>query len=164
MRRKGFTLIEVLVVVLIIAVLAVMAVPSFRNAGITNKMEKARIGLIEFTSAVRLYNDANKNDSTDVSLNGVFNEDMFNLLTATSDGEKPYLEQSTRWLSVSGNMSLKEGSATTALNCTYKTANTGNILSCVYCDFGTADTKKVKYYVNRTDPSRIVMVKGPGGC
>ena len=57
MKKKGFTLIEVLVVVLIIAVLFAMYSASYESSKITRRNEKARAMFVEFANAARLFNE-----------------------------------------------------------------------------------------------------------
>ena len=57
MNKKGFTLMEVLVVVLIIAVLFVMYSASYDGARVTRRVEKARAMFVEFTNAAKLFNE-----------------------------------------------------------------------------------------------------------
>ena len=75
-NKKGFTLIEVIVVTLIIAALALLVAPSFKNSTITNDMEKAKMGLVEFTNAVKLYNEVHPS----VPISGTFTSIMYSQL------------------------------------------------------------------------------------
>lgn len=58
---KGFTLIEVLVVVVLIAIISMIAFPSFKKSREITKNEGARIKLLEVANAARMYNE----DATD---------------------------------------------------------------------------------------------------
>ncbi len=81
-NKKGFTLVEVIAVTLIIAALALLVVPSFKNSALTNKMEKAKVGLIELTNSVKLYNEVH-----DTPLSGVLNNAMFDTLTTIDQNQ-----------------------------------------------------------------------------
>jgi len=56
-NKKGFTLIEVLVVVVLIAILSMLAFPSFKKSREVNKNEAAKVKLLEVANAARLYNE-----------------------------------------------------------------------------------------------------------
>ncbi len=57
MKTKGFTLMELLVVILIIAVLVYMASASFSSSRVVRANEHARAMFAELTNAARLYNE-----------------------------------------------------------------------------------------------------------
>ncbi len=56
-NKKGFTLIEVLVVVVLIAIVSMIAFPSFKKSREITKNEGARIKLLEVANAARMYNE-----------------------------------------------------------------------------------------------------------
>ncbi len=152
--KKGFTLIEVVVVTLIIAALALLVVPSFKNSALTNQMEKAKIGLVEFTTAVKLYNEVNT-----TPLSGDFDSTMFNALTNVDDPQGYiYLRNGNRWAVRTGNlMSLRDGD-NGVLNCTYYIGNQANadILSYTECSFDKIDEdgkECYRFYVPKSNPA-----------
>ncbi|MDR0952615.1 MAG: prepilin-type N-terminal cleavage/methylation domain-containing protein [Elusimicrobiota bacterium] len=55
--RKGFTLIEILIIVVIIAIVSLFAYPSYKQSREVNKNDEARAKLLELATAVRLYNE-----------------------------------------------------------------------------------------------------------
>lgn len=57
MQKKGFTLMEILVVVLIIGILFAMYSASYNNTKINRKNEKAVAMFVEFANAARLFNE-----------------------------------------------------------------------------------------------------------
>ncbi|MBQ4493952.1 MAG: prepilin-type N-terminal cleavage/methylation domain-containing protein [Elusimicrobiaceae bacterium] len=57
MAKKGFTLMEVLVVILIVAVIISLYQITHRNAQIVRANERARAMFVEFTNAARLFNE-----------------------------------------------------------------------------------------------------------
>jgi len=78
-NSKGFTLIEVVVVTLVIAALALLVAPSFKNSAITNNIEKAKMGLTEYTNAIKLYVENYPGKAH--YMTGVLNEAKFQYLT-----------------------------------------------------------------------------------
>jgi len=56
-KKRGFTLIEVLVVIIIIAIIAGLAVPSYRRSRIESQNKAAIAKLVELANAARLYNE-----------------------------------------------------------------------------------------------------------
>ena len=152
-NQKGFTLIEVLVVTLIIAALALLVVPSFKNSALTNQMEKAKIGLVELTTAVKLYNEVNTE-----RLSGNFDTVMFGKLTNPEDPQGYiYLRGGNRWAVSNGNMALKD--AGSVLNCVYTIAEaSSDELSSTQCTFNKVDeegTECYKFYILRNNPAVI---------
>ncbi len=160
--KKGFTLIEVVVVTLIIAALALLVAPSFKNSVMTNQMEMAKIGLVELTTAVKLYNEIH--DSNPMS--GIFNKDNFDLLTQ-EDTEQGYvyLQNSNRW-------GLRTGSATEyslrtaegVLNCRYTIGDNQDtsILSHTTCKFTGPDEdveECYKFFIQKTNPAIVKKVR-----
>lgn len=116
--KNGFTLIEVIVVTLIIAALALLVAPSFRNSTLTNQMEKAKMGLVELYTAVRLYNEVHPNNQ----LSGVFKSDMFELLFYDIDEQGyTYLPNGdARWgIRNLADDELSVNDASGVLNCRY---------------------------------------------
>lgn len=63
LNRKGFSFIEVLVIVVLIAILSLIAVPSYKKGVETSKNNQARGKLLEIATAARMYNeDAHSQD------------------------------------------------------------------------------------------------------
>jgi len=157
MSKKGFTLIEVIVVTLIIAALALLVAPSFKNSALTNQMEKAKIGLIELSTSVKLYNEVHS-----TPLSGVLDTDMFNTLTQY-DGDQGYvyLQHAGRWgiRPTSANQySLRDTNG--PLNCRYTVGDVenGDILTQTKCKFDKIDqdgTECYRFYIEKTNPAVI---------
>jgi prepilin-type N-terminal cleavage/methylation domain-containing protein len=62
MRKKGFTLVEIMIVVAIIGLLAAIAIPNFANARTTAIKNACRANLRQITGAMVAYNvDEGKN-------------------------------------------------------------------------------------------------------
>ena len=155
LNKKGFTLIEVVVVTLIIAALALLFGPSFKNSALTNQMEKAKIGLVELTTAVKLYNEVHT-----TPLTGDLDETMFNTLTQDTTQGYVYLQDAGRWEQRSGatEYSLRDGGS--VLNCRYTVGNTANaaILASVKCQFNKVDqegTECYLFFIEKTNPAVI---------
>jgi prepilin-type N-terminal cleavage/methylation domain-containing protein len=55
MRRKGFTLIDLLIVVAIIAILALIAIPNFLEAQTRSKVSRAKADLRSLAVALEAY-------------------------------------------------------------------------------------------------------------
>ena len=128
-NKKGFTLIEVVVVTLIIAALALLVAPSFKNSTVTNDMEKAKMGLTEYTNAVKLYNEVHPNGT----LAGNFGVTQFNALTSDGANDLVYLQHHQgRWVQASNsNLYTFLG-----LECIYSySGGVDNIISRAMCYF-----------------------------
>jgi prepilin-type N-terminal cleavage/methylation domain-containing protein len=61
--NKGFTFIEVAVVVVLIAVISLMAFPSYNDSRVVAQNEMARAKLSELATAARMYNEGAKGTS-----------------------------------------------------------------------------------------------------
>lgn len=55
--EKGFTFVEVLVIVVLIAIISLVAVPSYKKGLETSKNNQAKGKLVEIANAARLYNE-----------------------------------------------------------------------------------------------------------
>lgn len=161
-NKKGFTLMEVLIVTIIIAILALLVVPSFKNSALTNQMEKAKIGLVEITTAVKLYNEVNTEHLSGILRNG--SNQMFEKLTNADDPQGYiYLRNGQRWAErpngSNREMSLRDGNS--VLNCTYSIGNIeSDILSQVTCEFDAVDsdnneTECYRFYIERNNPAVV---------
>lgn len=164
-KKEGFTLIEVVVVTLIIAALALLVAPSFKNSTLTNQMEKAKIGLVELTTAVKLYNEVHS-----TTLSGTFNNDMFNTLTQEDTAQGyVYLQNSGRWgLRTATDYSLYDGNS--ILNCKYIIGQgTDDIVASAKCEFDEVDgdgTECYQFYIERTNPAVVKkqILDGDSDC
>lgn len=56
-NKKGFTLIEVLVVVVLIAIVSMIAFPSFKKSREITKTKALSLKLLEVANAARMYNE-----------------------------------------------------------------------------------------------------------
>ena len=56
-KKRGFTFVEVMVVVIVIAIIALLAFPSYRRARIVTQNDMARAKLIEVANAARMFNE-----------------------------------------------------------------------------------------------------------
>ena len=157
-NKRGFTLIEVVVVTVIIAVLALVVLPSFKNSTLTNQMEKAKVGLVEFTTAVRLYNEVN----SETPIDGVFNEVMHHSLTDNDDPQGyVYLQNSQRWMYRTGTeeYSLKDATSEGGvLKCRYIIEWFDDIISRALCEFNKIDeegTLCYSFYIQKNNPAVV---------
>lgn len=57
LNKKGFSFIEVLVIVVLIAILSLVAVPSYKKGVETSKNNQARSKLLEVATAAQMYNE-----------------------------------------------------------------------------------------------------------
>ena len=166
LNKKGFTLIEVVVVTLIIAALALLVAPSFKNSTVTNQMEKAKIGLVELNNAVKLFREVNPSQAE--SLTGVFDAAKWALLSNANDPEGfMYLQAPNRWAQKGSpsQYSLVDGG--TVLNCKY-TINTvsENTMIFTNCAFDRADDdgrECFKFFIQKTNPA-VVKKERLDGC
>ena len=159
--KKGFTLIEVIVVTLIIATLALLVAPSFKNSALTNQMEKAKIGLVELTTAVKLYNEVHP---TNDHISGVLDQENFEKLTEEDeDHGYVYLQNSDRWGIRSGSpteYSLWGGDG--VLECRYTIGGVeDDFLSSAGCQFydEAGNEECYNFSINRTNPAVIVKTR-----
>ena len=56
-KKRGFTFVEVMVVVIVIAIISLLAFPSYRRARIVSQNEMARAKLLEVANAARMFNE-----------------------------------------------------------------------------------------------------------
>lgn len=69
MNRKGYTLVEIMIVVIIIGILAAIAVPNFLNTRATVQEEACKANLRQLESAIKMYHI--DNGSWPASLNAL---------------------------------------------------------------------------------------------
>ena len=157
--KKGFTLIEVVIVTLIIAALALLVVPSFKNSALTNQIEKAKVGLIELSTAVKLYNE----DHTS-PMRGYFDTTKYELLTQQGQSGYAYLLHGSRWGTRPGsNSEYSLGDANGVLNCRYLIAENTSIIASVKCKFNKIDqegTLCYRFYIPKNNPA-VIKKQGP---
>jgi len=82
MGKKGFTLIEVLVVVVFIAIVSMIAFPSYKKAKAITANDAARVKLLELATAVMMYNEADNMD----------NSGKFHKVAGDFDGNRPSVD------------------------------------------------------------------------
>ncbi len=152
LNRKGFTLIEVVVITLIIAALAVLVAPSFKNSAVTNEMEKAKIGLVELTNAVKLFYEVNPLGN----IEGKLEQSNLNILTDASAQGYAYLNNGNRWAHRPGSetdYSLK------GINCIYtigtRTASEVTSASCKFKKDEDDVGECYKFSILRSNPAVI---------
>jgi prepilin-type N-terminal cleavage/methylation domain-containing protein len=88
MKRKGFTLVELLMVVIIIGILVTLAVPSYYKSIERTKGSKAKAGLRTITNAQVQYRALN--DTYTVNLVDLADVDLPADLQAGTDGDWSY--------------------------------------------------------------------------
>ena len=158
--KKGFTLIEVVIVTLIIAALALLIGPSFKNSTLTNQMEKAKIGLVELVTAVKLYNEVHS-----TALSGTFDQTMFDALSV-EDNEQGYIylqNANARWSTRHGSAteySLNDATAENGvLHCRYVIGEPADdMLAYTKCAFNKVDeegTECYEFYIKKDNPAVI---------
>ena len=165
-NKKGFTLIEVIVVTLIIAALALLVAPSFKNSTITNDMEKAKMGLVEFTNAAKLYNEVHPS----APISGTFDSIMYSKLAYDGNEGFAYLQNTgNRW-------HQGQGSNYTLLNldCVFSfnigdTSSMANTLSMAKCKFEKPNGAEGKdcywFSIKKSNPMIIDKdIKEEGDC
>jgi prepilin-type N-terminal cleavage/methylation domain-containing protein len=80
LMKRGFTIIEIMIVVAIIAILALIAIPNFLRMMITNNESVTQVTLKKISEALETYASAN---------NGMFPTEENEL----TDAKPPYLDQ-----------------------------------------------------------------------
>lgn len=55
MKSRGFTIVELIVVIVIMGILSLLAIPSFRSLFVGSRLEEARNGVIAFYQRVNRY-------------------------------------------------------------------------------------------------------------
>ncbi|MFA5062652.1 MAG: prepilin-type N-terminal cleavage/methylation domain-containing protein [Candidatus Omnitrophota bacterium] len=75
MNRKGFTLVEIMVIVAIIALLAAIIVPNFLNSRLASNTETAKVNILSLSKACETYSTVN---------NGVYPDSVAKLATFIS--------------------------------------------------------------------------------
>lgn len=118
MSKKGFTLIEVLVVVVFIAIVSMIAFPSYKRAKAISANDAARVKLLELATAVMMYNENDNmdNDGKFHKVAGNFSGDtptapegyVYDPLTKLFDNQDeedntPYLANKNSWYSSEGS-------------------------------------------------------------
>lgn len=153
-NHKGFTLIEVVVVTLVIAALALLVAPSFRNSTVTNDIERAKMGLTEYTNAVKLYLEAHPLGN----VTGWLDLQKFTRLTDTTvDGYAIWPNTAGRWGPgpVSANFYTLVG-----LDCKFGYGVGGaNVLSKVMCNFDKYNGEGKECYWFVIEKANPVLIK-----
>lgn len=96
-RSKGFTLVELLVVIIILAVLATLIIPSYRKAVVNATIDDSKTKLKLIRAAQRMYNlDEGSYTSGDLSSahDLVVNKYLDNLNVDTDPQKNPYVYSS----------------------------------------------------------------------
>ena len=105
--RKGFTLVEILIVVVILGILAAIVIPQFTNASEAAKASSVLSQLQTLRSQVELYKNQHNNEypTSDGTLSGTWDWDMMTLKTdidgntGTTAGTHiygPYMQQAPK--------------------------------------------------------------------
>lgn len=152
LNKKGFTMIEIIVVTLIIATLALLVAPSFKNSTMTADIEKAKIGLVELNTAVKLYYEVNPSGN----ISGIFNNNTYQKLTKTVNNDAQgytYLHNAARWEQRSnGSYSLK------GINCKYNIGAIGadetTSVECIFKD-DNKNNECYKFSINKNNPAVV---------
>ncbi len=155
-NKKGFTMIEIIVVTLIIATLALLVAPSFRNSQMTANIEKAKIGLVELNTAVKLYYEVNPNGN----LSGILEQENFDTLsTKDTTQEYTYLHNPGRWTSRPGGAELSFD----GLNCKYtigeSSADVTTSVTCRFTDDEDTDDCYI-FFINKDNPALVQRTFG----
>lgn len=159
-NKKGFTMIEIIVVTLIIATLALLVAPSFRNSQMTANIEKAKIGLVELNTAVKLYYEVNPSDdiSGDLISEGV----VYQKLTKSTDADDQgytYLHNPGRWKPRPGGSEL----AFDGLNCKYRIGESSSVqtttVTCRFTDDENTDDCYI-FFINKNNPALVQRTFG----
>ncbi|MEQ1823917.1 MAG: prepilin-type N-terminal cleavage/methylation domain-containing protein [Fimbriimonadaceae bacterium] len=82
-RNKGFTLVEIMIVVLIIGILLAIAVPNFIKARENSRTRTCIANLRQFEAAKEQWAMENKKGSTDVPTSGDLSPDYIKSIPAT---------------------------------------------------------------------------------
>lgn len=88
MKQRGFTIVELLIVIIIIAILSVIALPQFLNAQDRGKQSQTVANLRNIANALALYH-ADENEYPNVSTIGALKtilEDIYMEVMPTTDG------------------------------------------------------------------------------
>jgi len=163
MNKRGFTMIEVIVVTLIIATLALIVAPSFKNSTLTSNIEKAKVGLVELGVAARLYYEMHPGST---QIQGLLRESQFSALTPTEANDEQgytYLRNKSRWsMRVNGTDYTLAG-----LNCKYSIGeDKAQTLVSAECLFRDDDEQEDCYLftIERNNPALVKRSIGVASC
>lgn len=105
-NRSGFTLVELLIVVIILAVLAAIVIPQFSSSTDEAREAALRSSLIEMRNAVELYyHQHNSNYPGAVLITGA------GPTTTVAEAQAAFLEQLTRYSDVNGKTAVARDTA-----------------------------------------------------
>jgi general secretion pathway protein G len=169
---RGFTLVEILIVVVILGILAAIVIPQFTNASETAKASSLTSQLQTIRSQLELYQVQHNGNYPDLSVASTLDADTntWNPLTKATDlngtinaatgAFGPYLQQSP-------SNGFIPGTGTPALNITVNMTGDGTaaVAAPGYTNVGWAysmDTGEIKANIPTTvDTANLGMVAGP---
>jgi len=139
-NRSGFTLIEILIVVIILGVLAAVAIPQFAGSTDDAKLASLDTDLTQLRNAIELYYHQHNNQYP-----GAKHYTTGNNTTTTAEAETSFVKQMTLYTAI-GGVTATTKDATYKYGPYLKTgvpANPYNSLSTLKCDITTTDISSI---------------------